>query len=114
MAGTYTGPLTQRPSLVPSGANQNTFPDTRGPSIPSGQITGDTLVKTGPGVVCSVTVVGAGDYLLRDGTDATGTIIWGIQSAAGTSESNHLDNLNFSTGLFVDAQTTSECYVAYK
>lgn len=66
----------------------------------------DTLVKTGHGILKAVYTPSVGDrtWVIRDGTDATGTVI--LTVLQGAAANGHFSapyvNTPFATGLFVD------------
>jgi hypothetical protein len=85
----------------------------------SAVITGDTLVRTGAGVLHTVTISQAdaaptaGDIFIRDAVAAgAGTVLfhWNLTTAVFVPFSVTLD-VKFTTGLFVDMTTTADVNV---
>jgi len=78
--------------------------------------TADSAVVTGAGRVAYVFIEGvtSGHYRLRDGTDATGTIIGEFKVAVGST--SFAWPMHFETGLFIDlvAGTTPTISVLYE
>ncbi len=71
----------------------------------------DTLAKSAAGEVKSITVTLVGgaigqQFLLRDGTDGTGTplVLFVFPTANGTLTKEWPDGKRFNTGLFIDVQ----------
>lgn len=89
-----------------------------GQLISSGVKKSDTLVRTGPGYLHTVTIAqddaapSAGTIDIYDGTDANGVKIfsWTLTTAVFIPFTVILD-VNFSTGLYMDFTTTADVNV---
>lgn len=86
-------------------------------------LTGDTLLKSGPGYLFSITIAWSGGtagnkIIIRDGTDGTGTpaIPFVIGAENGTFSREWFNGKAFENGIYVDFQGSGyiEAEVTFK